>query len=267
MRDFAYHTTATADQIDVLGHLNNASYLAIFEAARWAVLAETGVPPEVLGQSGVAPVILSVALRFVREVREGEALRVQTSFAPSSPRRFVVHQRMFGPDNSLRAVAELQSGFLDVVTRRMVAPAPALLAALGIEPGELPAAPVVQGLGGAFLYANDVDTLAAWYTRTFGLELEVWGDARGIELPSADRVPSARIATTTFALLQADEPLPAVRTGRVNFRVGDLDGLVARLTAAGERVERGPDEPGRFFWVWDPEGNKVELWEPPRGDG
>ncbi len=123
----------------------------------------------------------------------------------------------------------------------------------------------VQGLGGAFLYVDDLDGAAAWYRQHLGLELQSWGDSRGTVLPSMDRQPAGRMASTTFALFQAEKPLPeGVRTGRVNFRVRDLDGLVARLQDAGVRTEALEDESfGRFVWAWDPEGNKVELWEPP----
>lgn len=263
MPPFTYRTTTTADQVDVMGHLNNAAYLAIFEAARWAVLTETGVRWEELTRLGVGPVILDVALRFRREVGAGQALVVETTYEPRSPRRFTVQQRMLDPEGGVRATATLSSGFLHVASRRLVDAPPELLAALGIDPATVPAAPVVQGLGGAFLYADDVDALAAWYRDRLGLALETWGKSRGIELPSADLISSNRLSTTTFALFQADAPLPPQRTGRVNFRVGDLDGLLDRCRAAGDRVERLHDDYGRFAWVWDPEGNIVELWEPP----
>ena len=263
MRTFTYTTTTTAEQVDVMGHLNNAAYLAIFEEARWAVLAETGVGWGALAELGIGPVILDVALRFRREVGAGQALTIESTFQPRSPRRFTVSQPMIDPAGELRASAVLSSGFLEVATRRLVEAPPALLTVLGIDPATVPRAPIVQGLGGAFLYADDVETLAAWYEDRLGLALERWGKSRGIELPSADLVSSNRVATTTFALFQAETPLPAVRTGRVNFRVGDLDGLLARLEAAGDRIRRLPEDHGRFAWVWDPVGNIVELWEPP----
>lgn len=129
--------------------------------------------------------------------------------------------------------------------------------------------PTVQGIGGVFLYADDVQALAAWYQQHLDLEFHNWGSVRGIELPSADREPAGRQASTTFALFQAKEPLPkGVRTGRVNLRVSDLDALLARLKAAGHEIE-GPEgaEYGRFAWVHDPEGNRLELWEPALQEG
>lgn len=125
--------------------------------------------------------------------------------------------------------------------------------------------PIIQGIGGVFLYANDVETLAPWYTTHLGIEWQAWGKVRFAEFPSADVAPAGRQSSTVFSLMQADSPLPAgLRTGRVNLRVSDMDGLVARLREAGMEVE-GPGEPylGRFAWVHDPEGNRIELWEPP----
>lgn len=263
MRNFVYETTVQADQVDVLGHLNNAAYLAIFEAARWASLADVGTPWSALVEAGVSPVVLSANVRFWKEVRQGERLRVETRYEPRSPKRFAVHHRMLDDAGTLRAAGEIQAGFLDVRARKLCSPSPEVLAALGIEGGTLPAEPVVQGLGGAFLYVTDVEAAAAWYASRFGWVLQNWGNARGLEFPSADLVPSRRQSSTVFALFQADAPVPPAKTGRINLRVGDLDAVVARLREAGDAVEVSPDASfGRFAWTHDPEGNKVELWEP-----
>ncbi|MCO4744365.1 MAG: hypothetical protein KC912_06215 [Proteobacteria bacterium] len=127
------------------------------------------------------------------------------------------------------------------------------------------ALPVVQGLGGSFLYTTDVLALAAWYTAQFGFTFEKWGDSMGFEFPSADVLPAGRMASTTFALMKADA-VAEVRTGRINFRVSDLDAVVASLRASGSEVDASTDESyGRFAWVHDPDGNKLELWQPPEG--
>ena len=125
---------------------------------------------------------------------------------------------------------------------------------------------IVQGIGGVFLYADDAAALAAWYTEHLGLTFTNYGKSHFLELPSADVEPGPRTATTVFALFQADEALPAgVRTGRVNFRIGDLDGLLDSLRSRGVAIEPSEDESyGRFAWIRDPEGNRVELWEPRR---
>ena len=126
---------------------------------------------------------------------------------------------------------------------------------------------VLQGIGGVFLYANDAAALAAWYADKLGLVLQNWGNTHGLEFPSADIEPDGRQASTVFAIFQAEAPLPAgIRTGRVNFRTHELDSLLARLRAEGMEIPQPDDSSyGRFAWIHDPEGNKVELWEPPAG--
>lgn len=124
---------------------------------------------------------------------------------------------------------------------------------------------ITQGIGGVFLYASDPEALAAWYSRAFGLQLQNWGESHGIEFPSADREPGGRLASTTFAIF----PAKGESSGRrvmLNWRVDDLEAAMARLQAAGAVFpgEVAADDYGRFARTEDPEGNGVELWEPPQ---
>ena len=125
----------------------------------------------------------------------------------------------------------------------------------------------VQGIGGVFLYARDAAALAGWYQQHFGLELQHWGDSYGCELPSRDQEKTGRRATTTFAIFPHDDP-EAMGAGTVmlNFRVPDLDGLERELRSAGVRFEdyREDSAYGRFVRLYDGEGNRLELWQPPR---
>lgn len=260
-----YRHTVTTDQVDVVAHLNNAAYLSIFEAARWDVFSQVGVDTEAMLGGGQTPVIVAIDLSFRREVRLGETVVIHTTWEVIAPRRIRTVQEMRDEAGELRAVGTFWSTFFDLRSRKAIDPPASVLRACGIDPSTVAAeAPAVQGLGGAFLIAEDPAALAAWYQQHLGLEMQQWGSTWGVELPSADRVRGLRLATTTFALFRASGPLPATRTGRVNFRVADLDALVARLAAAGIRNEAGPTDYGRFWWVWDPEGNQVELWEPQR---
>ena len=123
---------------------------------------------------------------------------------------------------------------------------------------------MIQGVGGVFLYADNVDALASWYTEMFGIEFHNWGSTRGVKWPSADIAPAGRQASTVFALFQSETPLPPGRPPKcVNLRVSDLKALVEKLRAADLEVEDGgPSDYGHFAWVHDPEGNRLELWEP-----
>lgn len=122
----------------------------------------------------------------------------------------------------------------------------------------------VTGIGGIFFKARDPKILAEWYRVHLGLPVEPWGGA-AIRWGSADN-PAG---TTIWSPMPADSAqFGSGRAGfMVNFRVADLDALLAALRAEGCDVEARVDDSdyGRFGWVTDPEGNRVELWQPPAG--
>ena len=124
----------------------------------------------------------------------------------------------------------------------------------------------VTGIGGIFFKAKDPKALAAWYERHLGIDVQDWGGAvfRWVtpENPSG-------IGTTTWSPFKQDTEYfaPGTATFMVNYRVEDLHQLLAALRAEGCRVEDKVEESeyGKFGWVVDPEGNKLELWQPPEG--
>ena len=122
----------------------------------------------------------------------------------------------------------------------------------------------VLGLGGVFVRARDPKTLANWYREHLGFDVnDFGGGAFGAMFTFAERVPDYQLwtafPTTTKKFDTAKQPQ------MLNFRVADLDGLLAQLRAGGvtvdEKVERS--EYGDFGWCVDGEGNRVELWQPP----
>ncbi len=122
----------------------------------------------------------------------------------------------------------------------------------------------VQGLGGIFVRCRDREGLAAWYRDMLGIPMDpAWF---GHTFPWAEQA-GASTASTVFSLFAEDTTYFGAQTNQamINFRVRDLDAMLAQLRAAGasvdERVEAS--EYGKFGWVTDPEGNRVELWEPP----
>jgi predicted enzyme related to lactoylglutathione lyase len=113
----------------------------------------------------------------------------------------------------------------------------------------------VRGIGGYFLRAKDPSALSAWYRDCLGLDV----DEHGLWRPGA--------GPTVFAAFEADTDYFGSRTQQtmLNFRVGDLDAMLAQLREAGADVAEETQEMdgvGRFAWVTDPEGNRVELWQP-----
>lgn len=117
----------------------------------------------------------------------------------------------------------------------------------------------VTGIGGIFLRARDPKALAGWYARHLGLPMESWN---GANLLWSDEVP-AGTGSTVLAFFPPDTasgPAQAI----INLRVDDLDALLAQLTSAGVPVDPKRDDApfGRFAWITDPEGNRVELYQP-----
>lgn len=106
----------------------------------------------------------------------------------------------------------------------------------------------MTGIGGIFFTANDQVALRAWYQEHLGIELDEWG---GAELPGP-------------VIWNIAERTPGAAPFTINYRVADLNRLLAVLREEG--CEVSPDaedsEYGKFGWVVDPEGNKLELWQP-----
>ena len=122
----------------------------------------------------------------------------------------------------------------------------------------------VTGIGGIFFKSRDPAALGAWYRDHLGLDVTDWGGAV-FEWGG----PGSAKGMTIWSAFKSDTTYlePGTASFMVNFRVADLDALLAALRAEGCNVEARTEESeqGRFGWVIDPEGNKVELWEPPPG--
>lgn len=115
----------------------------------------------------------------------------------------------------------------------------------------------VQGIGGYFLRAADPEALTAWYRECLGLGLDT--DENGVWAQQA--------GPTVFAAFASDTDYFGSRAQQVmlNFRVGNLDAMLAQLRERGADVAEDTqdmDGVGRFGWVTDPEGNRIELWQP-----
>jgi predicted enzyme related to lactoylglutathione lyase len=122
----------------------------------------------------------------------------------------------------------------------------------------------VVGIGGIFFKAQDPQRLQAWYREHLGLEIESWG---GVAFSGMELSPTGRDASTIWSIMPASTGYfdPSAAPFMINYRVEDLDGLLEGLRAAGCQVDARVEESefGRFGWVLDPEGNRLELWEPP----
>lgn len=124
----------------------------------------------------------------------------------------------------------------------------------------------VTGVGGIFFKAKDPKALAAWYKTHLGVDVQDWG---GAQFPWTDDAGKPIAGTTAWMISpeSSKKYLPGTASFMVNYRVADLNALMDALRAEGCNVLEQSDDPdyGKFGWVVDPEGNKVELWEPPAG--
>ncbi len=115
----------------------------------------------------------------------------------------------------------------------------------------------VDGVGGIFFRAKNPDELAKWYSKNLGVdevpqdyETRAWQNSGG---------------SCVFAPFSEDtEYFPKTSQFMINFRVSNLDAMIIQLEANGNTVTTAESEEpnGKFAWVFDPEGNKIELWEP-----
>ena len=121
----------------------------------------------------------------------------------------------------------------------------------------------VTGIGGIFFKTtHDRQALAAWYQKHLGMPLEDWGGAilRWPEDKSEDR----GLTVWHVAEKESEWFSPSGSTFMINYRVDRMDEMIAQLKADGVKILKGPEshENGKFAWIMDPDGNKVELWEP-----
>lgn len=124
----------------------------------------------------------------------------------------------------------------------------------------------VTGIGGIFFKAKDAAALQSWYKRHLGIDVQEWGGTAFNWTDEEDK-PVAGSTIWSISSAASDPFEPGNATFMVNYRVEDLHALVKILRDEGcnvlDKVE--DSEYGKFAWVIDPEGNKVELWQPPDG--
>ena len=121
----------------------------------------------------------------------------------------------------------------------------------------------VTGIGGVFFKARDPGALAAWYRAHLGVPAREGETHALFTAPDATGAPVQTVWSAFPA--QTDYFGPGSAGFMINYRVADLDAMLAQLRAAGAPVDDRIEESeyGRFGWATDPEGNRFELWQPP----
>jgi len=118
----------------------------------------------------------------------------------------------------------------------------------------------VTGIGGIFFKSPDSKRLHEWYRRHLGIDVQEWGGAA---------FSWTAPGSTIWSVFDQDSKYfdPSHSNFMVNYRVEDLQSLLALLRAEGCIVDEKVEESqyGKFGWVLDPDGNRIELWQPPAG--
>jgi predicted enzyme related to lactoylglutathione lyase len=124
----------------------------------------------------------------------------------------------------------------------------------------------VTGIGGVFIKARDPKTLRAWYRDHLGIPVQDWG---GATFQWAAGNTDERPGATVWSVMPVESTYfaPSQASFMINYRVANLAEMLDTLRAEGCDVDDRTEESefGKFGWVMDPEGNRIELWEPPLG--
>jgi predicted enzyme related to lactoylglutathione lyase len=121
----------------------------------------------------------------------------------------------------------------------------------------------VTGIGGVFIKSiGKGSDLAAWYRDNLGLDLESWGGAI-LKWPE-DKAEDGGVTVWSAADSETKWFSPSESSFMINYRVDNMDDMLEHLKQNGVEIQKGPEshENGKFAWIIDPDGNKLELWEP-----
>ena len=118
----------------------------------------------------------------------------------------------------------------------------------------------ITGIGGVFVKSKDPKALARWYRDVLGLAVEPWGGA----MLKYDAPGHPPVAVWNAFSATTDYMAPSTREFMLDFAVDDLDAYLVRLKEKGVSPLKREDGPtGKFAWILDPDGAKIELWQPP----
>ena len=122
----------------------------------------------------------------------------------------------------------------------------------------------VTGLGGIFFKTENPEALYQWYEKHLGIKRD---PVEGVTFSWRDAEDPSKKGMTVWSLFPKHTKYldPSRATFMINYRVDDMDALLRALREEGVEIDKQEDsEYGRFAWIMDPEGNRIELWEPPK---
>ncbi|MDR3478357.1 MAG: acyl-CoA thioesterase [Gammaproteobacteria bacterium] len=129
---FAYPFTIKEIYLDTFGHMNNATYLTLFEEARWDLITKNGYGLKKIQETGLGPTILELKLTFFKELRLRETITIETQMISYEKKIGKLSQKMIR-DGETCCAAEFVIGLFSVKERKLVLPTPEWLQAVGID--------------------------------------------------------------------------------------------------------------------------------------
>ena len=136
-----YPLTIREAHLDTFGHVNNATYLAILEEARWELITRNGYGLEEVVRRRVGPTILEINLKFQRELRNRQRIVIRTWMESYAGKIGKVGQQIVDPDGNVCCEALFTIGLFDLTARKLIPPTPEWLKALGLTEGDVKPAP------------------------------------------------------------------------------------------------------------------------------
>ena len=132
-RKFTYETVVTETQLDAFGHMNHARYLEVFEDARWDLITRAGYDLPRIQSSGLGPTILEVSVRYRKELRARQKIKVETQCVSYKGKIGRLSQRMLDEKGLECCTAEIVIALFDIHARKLVPPTPEWKRAIGLD--------------------------------------------------------------------------------------------------------------------------------------
>lgn len=129
-----YPVTILEKHLDTFGHVNNATYLELYEEARWDLITNNGWGLKEIYQRQIGPVITSLNIQYKREITNRETIRIETQVSSFRNKKILcLEQKMIKEDGSVANTMVMEAGLFDLKERRLLDPTDEWMAALGVK--------------------------------------------------------------------------------------------------------------------------------------
>lgn len=131
--NFEYQLLIREHHLDSYGHVNNATYLSLFEEARWEIITQRGYGYKKVHETGRGPVILEVNMKFLKELKLRENIRITLEVTSYEGKISRLKQTMVKPDGTIACEVNMVAAFFDLKARKLISPTEDWLQAIGFS--------------------------------------------------------------------------------------------------------------------------------------